>query len=100
MTVEEKLQRSIAITDRETKAYVYAARAAGLTQAYVGDAVKLWTMNTLAEHYRSLPAADDPGMDAQILADLDALADAANAAFDAGDPLPKPPGKYATVLHG
>ncbi len=98
MTVEEKLQRAVAITDRETKAYVYAARAAGTTGAYVGDSVKLWALNTLAEHYRSLPAADEPTQDAATLQELDAIADAANAAFDAGEHLPGIPGKYPISL--
>jgi len=82
-TVDEKLQRAVDITNRETIAYVQAGRAAGIAGAYIGDSPKLWALNTLAEHYLSLPPADDPEADAQTQADLDRLADEANTAADA-----------------
>jgi len=82
-TVDEKRRAAVEITNRETTALVYWGRAAGIPGGYVGDAVKLWALNTLAEHYRSLPPADDPEADAQVLAELERLADAANAEADA-----------------
>jgi hypothetical protein len=94
LTVEEKLTKAVRITDRETKAYVYAARSAGQTQAYIGDSPKLWAINTLAEHYISLPAADDPGVDVATELELVRLADEANAAFDAGEKVPDHGAKY------
>lgn len=82
LTVDEKRKWAEAITNRETIALIYWARAAGIPGGYIGDAVKLWALNTLAEHYRSLPPADDPVADAQVLADLEAQADEANAKAD------------------
>src|SRR5438874_11372998 len=82
-TVDEKRRRAEDITNRETIAYVQAGRAAGIAGAYIGDSPKLWALNTLAEHYLSLPPADDPEADAQTQADLDRLADEANTAADA-----------------
>ncbi len=70
-----------AITDRETKALVRWADAAGLTTGYDPLAVKRWALHTLAEHYRAGLVGIDPNEATwpadhrQVLADLEAIAD-------------------------
>jgi hypothetical protein len=73
------LDAAVAITDRETKAFVW-----GLVSQGVVVEAKAWALNTLAEHFRALLSGINPSPlswppdAAKQLAALEALADAEN----------------------